>query len=809
MRFGRPIKNKRSHNPRYGHLLEDAKLENNSSRNMHDVQFYLEEFYPFCKEVLGFEKDATIVFESDFKNAKDPLGKTAHYDPSTLSVSVYVDKRHPKDIMRSVAHELVHHHQNVRGDLQNTNMEEGYAQNDDHLREMEREAYEKGNMLFRDWEDHRKNGGDDSLMARIMEKWGFDTSALTEAGEGFEEGQLVTVVASALAVDGEKTGTVVSFDDPAVLIKLDDDQEGKYVPDDKMVKVKKDYVEARAESGFVEGLEEDMYDDDFGEDSFDMTALEREFPWLSKSVKAGEVPADVAAELAAEFGEDEPEEEEELAVMKEAEFIGHHAEIEGKVYVDSNFLNSVKKIRDTFPHELKSAGFGEFYLETPKGKVQFDRSRGQSVQGTVADFVGRAHQLYGEPPELADELMAAMEAAGASEAVSIVGVGGSDSEGHSKVAGTRPMEEAELDTSKMSKKDFVKYVQSKHSTAMPTIDKERYSDLSDQGLEGPFQYRSGRILYYDTKEGKYYDRGQDMYLDDEEAAQVTMEGFQDRLDKFNKKQKTAAADKLKFLKQSEKDNEEKLKKDRKKTESKQGDGEMNLEEIVRQAVRTAIREKKYRREDEEEETVEEKLSPGQEKLDLDDDGKIEPSDLKGLRAGKEDEDVGEEAEEKNEAHQPWRGKRTMADLDKDAKTRETDHLKKDDDKEKEDDDEKDKNESLVPEEHEPGHAGGTDPVEVIGSLVHQHGFLNVREALEQMGFKVDFVTNPLPMYMLEKDGVKYAALNKQYAEDPDLVVGETAIGRMNEMLIKEGPEISDKNWYDTSLFESLMKKWAK
>lgn len=769
MRFGRPIKNKRSHNPRYGHLLEDAKLENNSSRNMHDVQFYLEEFYPFCKEVLGFEKDATIVFESDFKNAKDPLGKTAHYDPSTLSVSVYVDKRHPKDIMRSVAHELVHHHQNVRGDLQNTNMEEGYAQNDDHLREMEREAYEKGNMLFRDWEDHRKNGGDDSLMARIMEKWGFDASTLTEAGEGFEEGQLVTVVASALAVDGEKTGTVVSFDDPAVLIKLDDDQEGKYVPDDKMVKVKKDYVEARAESGFVEGLEEDMYDDDFGEDSFDMTALEREFPWLSKSVKAGEVPADVAAELAAEFGEDEPEEEEELAVMKEAEFIGHHAEIEGKVYVDSNFLNSVKKIRDAFPHELKSAGFGEFYLETPKGKVQFDRSRGQSVQGTVADFVGRAHQLYGEPPELADELMAAMEAAGASEAVSIVGVGGSDSEGHSKVAGTRPMEEAELDTSKMSKKDFVKYVQSKHSTAMPTIDKERYSDLSDQGLEGPFQYRSGRILYYDTKEGKYYDRGQDMYLDDEEAAQVTME------------------------------------------ETKQGDGEMNLEEIVRQAVRTAIREKKYRREDEEEETVEEKLSPGQEKLDLDDDGKIEPSDLKGLRAGKEDEDVGEEAEEEEEKNEAkdWRKKRMAAHDANKASGATDEYYGKD--KEKEDDDEKDKNESLVPEEQEVIGSLYTnnDILEVIGSLVHQHGFLNVRESLEQMGFKVDFVTSPLPMYMLEKDGVKYAVLNKKYAEDPDLVVGETAIGRLDEMLIKEGPEISDKNWYDTSLFESLMKKWAK
>ncbi len=231
MRFGKPIKNKRRNNPRYFTLTEGIKIENNSNRNMHDVQFYLEEFYPFCKQALGFEKDATVVFESDFKNSKNPLGKTAYYDPASSSISVYVDKRHPKDIMRSVAHELVHHHQNLRGDLNGANMEEGYAQNDDHLREMEREAYEKGNLLFRDWEDHKKSGRDESLMARVMEKWGYNKDPLHEVDvQTFEEGQLVKVVASALAIDGEKNGTVVSFEDPAVTIKLDDDQEGKHVP---------------------------------------------------------------------------------------------------------------------------------------------------------------------------------------------------------------------------------------------------------------------------------------------------------------------------------------------------------------------------------------------------------------------------------------------------------------------------------------------------------------------------------------------------------------------------------------------------
>ena len=37
------------------------------------------------------------------------------------------------------------------------------------------------------------------------------------------------------------------------------------------------------------------------------------------------------------------------------------------------------------------------------------------------------------------------------------------------------------------------------------------------GLEGPFLFKSGRVLYWDPVEGLYYDRGTDMYLDREEA----------------------------------------------------------------------------------------------------------------------------------------------------------------------------------------------------------------------------------------------------------------------------------------------------
>ena len=43
----------------------------------------------------------------------------------------------------------------------------------------------------------------------------------------------------------------------------------------------------------------------------------------------------------------------------------------------------------------------------------------------------------------------------------------------------------------------------------------RYTKLA--GLEGPFMYESGKVLYYDPAAGQYYDRDSDFYLEYEEA----------------------------------------------------------------------------------------------------------------------------------------------------------------------------------------------------------------------------------------------------------------------------------------------------
>ena len=93
--------------------------------------------------------------KDDEENASNILGKTAYYNPSEKSITLYTFSRHPKDILRSFSHEMIHHMQNLEGRLNNittTNTNE-----DGDLPELEREAYELGNMTLREWEDSLKN----------------------------------------------------------------------------------------------------------------------------------------------------------------------------------------------------------------------------------------------------------------------------------------------------------------------------------------------------------------------------------------------------------------------------------------------------------------------------------------------------------------------------------------------------------------------------------------------------------------------------------------------------------------------------
>lgn len=122
------------------------------------------DYAPFIGSILEYmiDQGMKITPLPEIKVKKDPqeantfFGKTAYYNPNNKEVVLYTLGRHPKDVCRSFTHEMIHHMQNLEGrlgNIQTTNTNE-----DDHLLDLEKEAYLKGNITFRNWEDKQKNG---------------------------------------------------------------------------------------------------------------------------------------------------------------------------------------------------------------------------------------------------------------------------------------------------------------------------------------------------------------------------------------------------------------------------------------------------------------------------------------------------------------------------------------------------------------------------------------------------------------------------------------------------------------------------
>jgi hypothetical protein len=139
--------------------------------NIERIRNLIRAFYPYAKQELGFERPVKVIYITKAEeNSIDPFGKTAYYNPDQNSVTLFTLNRHPKDILRSFAHELTHHAQHCRGDFegQEVSTEEGYAQKNPLLRSSEEEAYMRGGMLVRDWTDTLK-GEEGRMLVKLME----------------------------------------------------------------------------------------------------------------------------------------------------------------------------------------------------------------------------------------------------------------------------------------------------------------------------------------------------------------------------------------------------------------------------------------------------------------------------------------------------------------------------------------------------------------------------------------------------------------------------------------------------------------
>jgi len=96
-------------------------------------------FLPLAMEVLEIDRLPKMNFESDIESGGQPSFGMYVNDEKTLHVAIA--NRHPVDILRTVAHELVHFRQDIRDELNDNSGETGSPE--------ENQAHEIAGVIMR------------------------------------------------------------------------------------------------------------------------------------------------------------------------------------------------------------------------------------------------------------------------------------------------------------------------------------------------------------------------------------------------------------------------------------------------------------------------------------------------------------------------------------------------------------------------------------------------------------------------------------------------------------------------------------
>ena len=133
----------------YGALRESKEMSKKVDYNK-----YIKSLIDFMRE-QHLRIDPLPEIELNPEEQDGIFVKTGYYSPDEKKVVVFTDGRHPKDVLRTVAHEFIHHMQN----LQNPDKDWGTGgdlEDDGKLRGIEGEAFLLGNIIFREWTEKMK-----------------------------------------------------------------------------------------------------------------------------------------------------------------------------------------------------------------------------------------------------------------------------------------------------------------------------------------------------------------------------------------------------------------------------------------------------------------------------------------------------------------------------------------------------------------------------------------------------------------------------------------------------------------------------
>ena len=105
----------------------------------------IKDFLPIAIKNLKLKQLPKINFERNVKSKHDqPTFGVYHHDTDTKIILLDIEERHPIDIIRTLAHELVHYKQDLEGRLGKNSWKTGSP--------TENEAHEKAGIMMREFD---------------------------------------------------------------------------------------------------------------------------------------------------------------------------------------------------------------------------------------------------------------------------------------------------------------------------------------------------------------------------------------------------------------------------------------------------------------------------------------------------------------------------------------------------------------------------------------------------------------------------------------------------------------------------------
>jgi hypothetical protein len=149
----------------FSDYIEDIKKLDpiNSGRSFRmenqDVTKLASDIIKFMDEEEGIKfKEMPKIFFSRAKQEEFPVFKeTGNYSPDFNQIIIYTKGRSLKDCLRSLTHELIHADQKLNKGMDIEKAAEGIYKKSKGSEKIEADAYKRGNLIFRKWEESLRN----------------------------------------------------------------------------------------------------------------------------------------------------------------------------------------------------------------------------------------------------------------------------------------------------------------------------------------------------------------------------------------------------------------------------------------------------------------------------------------------------------------------------------------------------------------------------------------------------------------------------------------------------------------------------